>query len=180
MLRRNCIRPFKEDRVGWRAAQLAQAHAAAELALLAAVLADHSVGVALASREGVRRWHFTHEDLRLIWIASGLCRWHDLVTLLRLVRAGLAGENLWDSTQTRANAGASMLWSDASLVAFAQSELASSQLVTRRARRLLELDARLDRATLHHRAMVSALDLDIPLSAQDDTYPAALPLRGAA
>jgi hypothetical protein len=173
------IRPFADHQLGWRAAQLAQAHAAAELALLAAVLADHSVGVALASREGVRRWHFTHEDLRLIWIASGLCRWHDLVTLLRLVRAGLQGENLWDSTQTRANAGTSMLWSDATLVAFALSELASPQFVTLLARRLLEVDARRDRATCHYHGMLEALDLSTTSLPLPGIY-AAESMRGAA
>jgi hypothetical protein len=168
----------EHDPLGWPAARLAQAHAEAERELLAAVLADHTVGVALASREGVRRWHFMHADLRLMWIASGLCRRRDLVTLLRLIRGGLQGEYLWDLTRSRANAGASMRWSDAALVAFARAELRSEQLIVRFARRLLELDARLKWATALHQRLVAALDLSIT-SPPIGIYPAA-PMRGAA
>lgn len=133
--------PLGDDAIANAAIELEAKRDRAELDLVGAVLADHSRLVRVAAGAGIRRRHFSQDDLSLIYLAMAAAYDRDLLVVLRLARAALREAHYWDPTQIAANVGSS-LWSDASLAALADSWFASVPVVEHFAKALIALNER--------------------------------------
>jgi hypothetical protein len=118
---------------------LADAIAKAEVAVVAAELADPSTLVIVAEAEGVTAATFSHEDLRIIHCAAAVARHLQLVNVLKLARQALRDARYWNP---QGPFGTGSQWSDETLAQLARSYPACVPAVRAYSRHLVALNRR--------------------------------------
>lgn len=117
---------------------------AAEVELVARVLAAPAFGTVVANEAGILPLHFDQPDCRLLYCAADVAREHGLDKLetLKLARRALRADSLWDDSQVAANALTSMRHSDDTLARLAACRPWCPALVREAAGHLLGIIAR--------------------------------------
>lgn len=123
------------------AGDIADQRAAAEIELVARVLANPRIGAAVVIEAGITAATFDQPDARLLFAAADVGREDRLekIDVLKLARRALRAEDLWDPTQIAGNALTSMRHSDATLARLATCRTFCPALVRQAADQLLSI-----------------------------------------
>lgn len=127
---------------------LAQDRAAAEVELVARVLALPRFGAVVAAEAGITPQDFDQPDLQLLYCACEVAaeRRLEKIDTLKLARRALRADGFWDDAQIAANALTSMRHSDATLPVLATCRPWCPARVREAAGHLLSVIARQRRA----------------------------------
>ena len=133
------------------AISLNSARIAAELELISSMIQKPAEAMPLVKAADIQHHDIGEPDLRAMFIATEMAAEHqqDRRWTLSLAKAQLQADGLWDDSQLAENWPHSMRWSDASLLAMADSSFHSVPMIRLACRRLRSIVERQRRAADH-------------------------------